>query len=544
MQLIPPIGRMKRLLFEDTMNNPSDEPGSSAEPSKKCPVCHLINPGTAQVCDCGYSFETHLRGKSIEGSTPWHSPAQLGQILSPKARFARIIRCILGVGFVAIGLVEIYNFKVSPGDRIGWAWPGIRTLFMFGPLLLIIGSFLIFYRRPVARGSQTLLWIGCALIAVPLLFLVLFMATSRSPRLINLEILSLYGLLALICLGLPGLVFVAIGLWQRSAPTRARRRVSIIAVTCATLITAALLLGVGSARRFGPYPYLPVNGAQAITQGIDGSGAVAADGAGGFYVSSEFQNRIYRVAANGSLSLTAGLGTSGFSGDGGPATTAQLRLPDGVTVDSAGNLYIADKENNRIRKITNAGIISTVAGNGTRGFSGDGGPATAAQLYNPTGVAIDSAGNLYIADPVVDRIRKVTTTGIISTVAGNRTRGFSGDGGLATAAQLFLPTGVAVDSAGNLYIADEGNVAIGDSGSQRIHKVTTAGIISTVAGNGTRGFSGDGGLATAAQLNFPSGVAVDSAGNLYIADKGNKRIRRVTTAGIISTVAGNGNSGT
>jgi trimeric autotransporter adhesin len=270
---------------------------------------------------------------------------------------------------------------------------------------------------------------------------------------------------------------------------------------------------------------------------------VAVDSAGNLYITDSYNNRIRKITAAGIISTVAGNGTQGYSGDGGLATEAQLYGPSGVAVDSAGNLYIADHVIDRIRKVTIAGMISTVVGNGTGGFSGDGDLATAARLFLPTGVAVDSADNLYIADTGNNRIRKVTTAGIISTVAGNGTPGSSGDGGLATAAQLDGPSGVAVDSAGNLYIADQGNVAIGDPGSQRIRKVTTAGIISTVAGNGTRGFSGDGGLATAAQLNLPSGVVVDSEGNLYIADQGNSRIRKVTTAGIISTVAGKGTWG-
>ena len=164
------------------VNNPIDEPCSSAEPPKKCPVCHLINPGTAQICDCGYSFETHLRGKPLAGSMSWTPPTQIGEFLSPKARLARIIRRILGVGIVAIGLVATYNFWAT--NRIGWTLPGIPALDLFGPLLLTIGAFLVFYRRPVARvrGPNILLWIGGGLIAVPvgLLVLLLFMATSRS----------------------------------------------------------------------------------------------------------------------------------------------------------------------------------------------------------------------------------------------------------------------------------------------------------------------------------------------------------------------------
>jgi sugar lactone lactonase YvrE len=279
-------------------------------------------------------------------------------------------------------------------------------------------------------------------------------------------------------------------------------------------------------------PPLPVNGALATTQAIDRPGSVLPDGAGGFYVSSISQNRVYRVSANGVLTLWAGVGTAGYSGDGGPATAAQLYAPSRVAVDAGGNLFIADSGNSSIRKVTPAGIITTVAGTSSVGFSGDGGPATSAKLGYPSGVAVDTVGNLFIADNY-SRIRKVTPAGIISTVAGIGGYGwFSGDGGPATAAQLHDPTGVAVDAADDLFFADGQN--------QRIRKVTPAGIISTVAGNGSAGFSGDGGPATAAQLGYPSGVAVDTAGDLFIADNGNQRIRKVTPAGIISTVAGNG----
>jgi hypothetical protein len=207
-------------------------------------------------------------------------------------------------------------------------------------------------------------------------------------------------------------------------------------------------------------PGLPVNGAQATTQAIDWPGGVAPDGAGRFYLASSYQNRVYRVEADGSLTLMAGLGAHGFSGDGGPATAAQLNHPGDVAIDSEGNLYIDDHFNYRIRKVTVAGVISTVAGNGTQGFGGDGGPATEAMLGSVAGVAVDSTGDLYFADLGNARIRKVTATGIISTVAGNGTEGFSGDGGAATGALLNGPHGVAVDSGGSLYIADYGNSRI------------------------------------------------------------------------------------
>jgi len=278
-------------------------------------------------------------------------------------------------------------------------------------------------------------------------------------------------------------------------------------------------------------PALPANGALAITQAIDRPQFLATDGAGGFYVASMFQNRVYRVTADGRLSLAAGTYSPGFSGDGGPATSAQLNYPRGVAVDTAGNLFIADTGNNRVRKVTPGGAIFTVAGNGTQGYSGDGGPATSAQLNYPNGVAADTAGNLFIADTYNHCVRKVTTGGVITTVAGNGTEGFGGEGGPATSAQLNAPSGVAVDTAGNLFIADRNN--------NRIRKVTPGGVISTVAGNGTQGFSADGGPATSAQLNAPLGVAVDTARNLFIGDYGNDRVRKVTSSGIISTVAGN-----
>jgi len=235
----------------------------------------------------------------------------------------------------------------------------------------------------------------------------------------------------------------------------------------------------------------------------------------------------------------AGNGTKGYSGDGGAATSAELNAPNDVAVDSAGNIYIADTLNDRIRKVTvSTGIITTVAGNGAGGYSGDGGSATSAEIFQPDGLAVDSAGNIYIADTFNYRVRKVTkSTGIISTVAGDGTYGYSGDGGLATSAELGEPTDVAVDAAGNIYIADPGFA--------RIRKVTVStGIISTVAGNGTQGYSGDGGPATSAELSSPDGVTVDGAGNIYIADLYNERVRKVTVStGIISTVAGDGTAG-
>ncbi|MCD6012952.1 MAG: Leucinerich repeat protein-like protein [Flavipsychrobacter sp.] len=230
------------------------------------------------------------------------------------------------------------------------------------------------------------------------------------------------------------------------------------------------------------------------------------------------------------INTLAGNGTAAYSGDTGPATAAQVNTPHGIAVDAAGNVYFTDCNNHRIRKIDTSGVIKTVAGTGVPGYSGDGGPATAADLYNPRGIAVDGAGNIFFSDYVNHRIRKVTPAGIISTVAGTGFSGFSGDGGPATAAQLKYAWGIAVDGTGNLYIADQNNC--------RVRKVNSSGIISTIAGNGICFIAGDGGPATAAVVQYPLGVACDASGNVYLADYGNNRIRKINPAGIISTIAG------
>lgn len=330
------------------------------------------------------------------------------------------------------------------------------------------------------------------------------------------------------------------------------------------------------------------DGALATSAAFDRPMSVANDSAGNLYIADTRNHRIRKVAPDGSISTVAGNGNSGFNGDGGLAVHATLKFPNGIAMDTLGNLYIADSFNYRIRKVTPDGIISTVAGNGTEGYAGDGGPATGAQLDFPNGIAVGSSGTIYIADTSNNAIRRVTTNGVISTVAGNGIYGYSGDGGLAISAQLASPTGVAVDGDGALYIADRRN--------DRIRKVATDGIITTVMGTGVHGsncavdssenallsfprgvtvnatgtllvvdtgnhcvrvpqpdgwifnfigtgehgYSGDGGFAMSATLSGPSSIAVDSSNRSYVADTGNHRIRKVDTNSIITTIAGIG----
>ncbi len=268
---------------------------------------------------------------------------------------------------------------------------------------------------------------------------------------------------------------------------------------------------------------------------LDGPRGVAVDSSGNIYIADQDNNRIRMVDTNGVITTVAGNGTAGDEGDGGPATQANLNDPWGVFVDPWDNLYIADVGNYRIRKVDPGGTITTVAGNGTSGYFGDGGPATQANLKLAWGMSMDASGNLYIADMLNHRIRMVDTGGTITTVAGNGTNGYSGDGGPATSAKLSFPTGVVVDASGNYYIADPGN--------HRIRKVDTGGTITTVVGNGIKGYSGDDGPATSASLDLPHGLTLDLFGNIYIADTGNSRIRKVDLTDTITTAAGNGTEG-
>ena len=329
--------------------------------------------------------------------------------------------------------------------------------------------------------------------------------------------------------------------------SRGRRARALHSPAAAALAAIALHLAAAAASAQGIPAAVPtietVAGTGTAGAGGDGAAAVAAqinspqdvavDGSGNLYIADSNNDRVRKVDAAGVITTVAGTGIEGYGGDGGPAASAQLDTPRGVAVDGLGNLYIADSGNHRVRKVDAAGVITTVAGT-TRGFSGDGGPAASAQLNQPFRVAADGVGQLYIADTFNYRIRKVDSAGVITSVAGMGSgAGYSGDGGQATSASISLVRGgVALDGLGNLYIADSGN--------RLVRKVDAAGVITTVAGMVARGFSGDGGPAVSAQMRAPRGVAADGLGNLYIADTWNNRIRKVDAAGVITTVAGTG----
>jgi len=274
------------------------------------------------------------------------------------------------------------------------------------------------------------------------------------------------------------------------------------------------------------------DGGPAIAAQLNLPQCVAVDAAGNVYIADWFNNVIREVTVNGNITTIAGNGTQGFSGDGAAATSAQLSFPNGLAIDSAGNLYIADTGNDVIREVTPLGFIKTIAGNNTVGYSGDGAGATDAQLYGPYGLALDAAGDLYISDSNNHVIRELLANGNIVTVGGNHYPGYSGDGGSVANAQFNYPKGLAMDAAGNLYVADYGNSVI--------RKISAGGTVTTVAGTGVPGDLGDGGPAINAGLAYPESVAVDSAGNLYVADTVNQVIREVSSDGSITTVAGNG----
>ena len=229
------------------------------------------------------------------------------------------------------------------------------------------------------------------------------------------------------------------------------------------------------------------------------------------------------------ITTVAGNSTAGYTGDGGPATAATFNGVADVAIDRFGNIYIVDIAYACLRKVNTIGIVSTIAGTGYPGYSGDGGPASAAQLSGPNGVVTDGSGNIYIAEYGNSVIRKINSSGVISTFAGNGTRGYSGDGGAANVAKLNSPVGIVIDRSGNIYISDNLN--------NRIRKIDSSGIISTIAGNGTPGYSGDGSAATLAALNGPWGISCDTFGNVYVSDNNNSRVRKINNSRIISTIA-------
>ncbi len=276
---------------------------------------------------------------------------------------------------------------------------------------------------------------------------------------------------------------------------------------------------------------------QAVLANLNRPVRMAYDKAGNLVIADSENHRIRRVALNGTITTIVGTGVAGYNGDDIQASTARLNFPIGIALDDSDNIFIVDNNNNRIRKVTAAsGVITTVAGNGSSGDSGEGGAATAATFNEPQNVVVDTAGNLYISDIGNHKVKKVTG-GMIATIAGTGTAGFSGEGGLATAAQLNGPNNVSLDSAGNIYICDAENSRI-----RRI--TISNGFITTIVGTGTRGFGGDNGQATNASINSPVGAIVDAAGNLFFSDRGNHRLRRVDgTTRVITTLAGTGIAG-
>ena len=287
--------------------------------------------------------------------------------------------------------------------------------------------------------------------------------------------------------------------------------------------------GTGSAGSTG-------DGGQATAATFNTTHSVWVDASGNTYIADVGNHKIRMVNSAGFVSTIAGTGTAGSSGDGFPATNATMQNPFSIVTDVTGNIYFTDNSNNRVRMINTSGIISTIAGTGTAGAAGDGGPATAAQLNSPGGLSFDVSGNLYIGDGNNEKVRKVSPSGIISTYAGTGVIGAAGDGGPATLATFSHPNYLHCDGSGNLYVVDNGN--------NKLRKIDPLGVITTVAGTGISGALGDGGQATAAQLSFPGGVTLDGAGNIYIAGDGNQKVRMITTAtGIISTYVGTGSAG-
>lgn len=309
----------------------------------------------------------------------------------------------------------------------------------------------------------------------------------------------------------------------------------------------AFLLGLGSLSSFsqtittacgtGTAGYSGDNGPAANAQVDAIYSQICTDNAGNLYLADNGNNRIRKIAAStGSITTIAGTGVYGFGGDNGPALSAQFANPDGIAIDNSGNIYVSDFNNNRIRMITSTGSVVTICGNGTASSSGDGGLATLATINGPGHLWLDFAGNLFITEYGGNRIRKIATTGTITTVMGNGTYTNAGDGGLATAATIAGPWEIVGDKTGNIYVASY-------QGSY-IRKIATTGSVTAFAGiNGSPGFSGDNGPALSAQIGGITGLGINDAGDIFLADSANHRIRRVAVNGTITTVAGTGSLG-
>ena len=318
------------------------------------------------------------------------------------------------------------------------------------------------------------------------------------------------------------------------------RRFPMIAITVVAFFAVFAVLGGDVEERY-IYTFAGTgeggsggDGGPATEAQLSGPRGLLLDGSGNLYVADTFVHRIRRIDSEGVITTIAGTGEGGSGGDGGPATEAQLANPWALAGDESGNLYVAG-DDHRIRRIDPEGVITTIAGTGERGYGGDGGPATEAQFINPRGLLLDGSGNVYVADTFGYRIRRIDSEGVITTIAGTGERGFSGDGGPATEAQLHLVYGLSLDRSGNLYVADGGN--------NRIRRIDSEGVITTIAGTGERGYGGDGGPATEAQCAFPYALALDGSGNLYVTDSANYRIRRIDPEGVITTIAGTGERG-
>ena len=517
----------------------------------------------------------------VQGSATLNIPAlaMVFFVFTPLLGFSRLILAVIGA--LVIGPIVVMAVRKSRGDLTvepeaieahgeqemspwmpalteafrDWAKSSIGYLVRLGPIMIVAGFASGLVIQWISRETvSTYLGNDVMGVAIAATFGILI----NVPLLFEIPLVALLLLLGMGTAPAATLLFAAaaggpITFWGL-AKVMSKRAIATFAAATWTMgaLGGLAILGISA---FTTFTGLPMPGLRAEITTVAGIGVqgfsgdrgpateagldkpmdVAVDDAGNLFIADAYNDRIRKVdAQTGVITTVAGGGGQGFSGDGMFARDAELNHPKGIAVDRAGNLFIADNFNSRIRRVdAQTGIIDTVAGNDGIGFSGDGGRAASASLALPIGVDVDGQGNLLIADTDSSRIRRVDSqTWVITTVAGTGKFGFGGDGGPATSASLNEPRRVAVDDAGNLFIADTFN--------HRIRRVDAqTGVITTVAGNGRAGFSGDGGPATSASLNNPRGVAVDSTGNLFIADMVNQRIRKVDAqTGVITTVPG------